>query len=198
MYSFEVPGLQRLGWVQLSVPRWWSLGYIGLAGGGLYYRPQKGSLGYMGLRRGRPLCSVSELRGLWSLEAFAFRLKAYWWHQQQEGDKGQILKLQRSSNQMLFVARGSSYMTSEFGEVFWHSDFSEQLIREIKYQSSKPSPIIITIIVMVIKIIIIDIVMVIGLQATLRGQSQVCRSWLYTNPPETIETIETIAHNQFL
>ena len=58
-------------------------------------------------------------------------------------------------------------------------------MREIKDQSSKPSPIIITIIVMVIKIIM----MVIGLQATLRGQSQVCRSWLYTNPPETI------AHN---
>ena len=54
------------------------------------------------------------------------------------------------------------------------------------------------VIMIMINIIIIDIVMMIGLQATLRGQSQVCRSWLYTNPPETIETIETIAHNQFL
>ena len=33
-------------------------------------------------------------------------------------------------------------------------------------------------------IMMIIIVMMIGLQATLRGQSQVCRSWLYTNPPK--------------
>ena len=55
--------------------------------------------------------------------------------------------------------------------------------------------IIVTIIVIMIEIIVIFTIMMIGLQATLRGQSQVCRSWLYTNPPETIETI---AHNQFL
>ena len=49
--------------------------------------------------------------------------------------------------------------------------------------------IIVMVIMIMINIIIIDIVMMIGLQATLRGQSQVCRSWLYTNPPETIENI---------
>ena len=47
--------------------------------------------------------------------------------------------------------------------------------------------IIVTIIVIMIEIIVIFTIMMIGLQATLRGQSQVCRSWLYTNPPETID-----------
>ena len=43
--------------------------------------------------------------------------------------------------------------------------------------------IIVMVIMIMINIIIIDIVMMIGLQATLRGQSQVCRSALYTRPP---------------
>ena len=170
MYTVHCTALRFLGydvWVECS--------WVGLAGGAwVICRASEGE--------GR--CAQSQsYEGYVESGGFCFQIEGF------DDTNRKIVKLQRSSNQMLFVVRGSSYMTSEFGEVFWHSDFSEQLMSEIRDQCSKPSPIIITVIVMVIKIIIIDIVMVIGLQATLRGQSQVCRSWLYTNPPETIETI---------
>ena len=91
-----------------------------------------------------------------------------------------------------------------------HSDFSDSLQgkSKIKVQNDHHCHhivfmlkiiftsigIVIEIVIIVMKMLMIVMMMMmivmkmmmIGLQATLRGQSQVCRSWLYTNPPETI------------